>query len=178
VEKKSVFNISGFILGDGKSSNQQNRQYWSYNRMQIKEEIMKISANLDNQYDQHRVILTTNGKAHDLAIAPKTSGFGSSVNGAEFLCLALATCYCNDLYREATKRGIQVEQVQVEVDSKFGADGEPASQLSYRATVRAMASEEVILDLMQHTDRMAEIENTLRVGFKIALEHMHAISVT
>jgi uncharacterized OsmC-like protein len=138
---------------------------------------MKISASIKNQYAQHQVILTTNERAHELAIAPKSSGFGSSVNGAEFLCLALATCYCNDLYREAGKRGIEVSGVQVEVDSEFGADGEPASQLSYRATVSARANENDILELMQHSDQMAEIENTLRVGFKIALEHMQAISV-
>jgi hypothetical protein len=67
--------------------------------------------------------------------------------------------------------------VQVEVDSEFGADGEPASQLSYRATVNARASEQDILELMQHTDTIAEIENTLRVGFQISLEHMQAVSV-
>jgi hypothetical protein len=33
-------------------------------------------------------------------------GGGSSANGGELLCLALATCYCNDVYREAKKRGI------------------------------------------------------------------------
>ena len=33
----------------------------------------------------------------------KSPGRGSAVNGGEFLVLALATCYCNDLYREAER---------------------------------------------------------------------------
>lgn len=138
---------------------------------------MKISASVKNQQLQHQVTLTTNGKDHDLTIAPKSSGFGSSASGAELLCLALATCYCNDIYREARQRGIQVEGVEVYVDSEFGAAGEPASSLTYRATVRARAAEKEILDLMAHTDRMAEIENTVRIGFNIPLEHMQAVSI-
>jgi uncharacterized OsmC-like protein len=138
---------------------------------------VKISASVKNQRSQHQVILTTSGKVHDLTIAPKPSGLGSSVSGAELLCLALATCYCNDIYREANQRGIHVEGVQVEVNSEFGASGEPANKLTYRATVRARATEKEILDLMAHTDRMAEIENTVRIGFNIALEHMEAVSI-
>jgi uncharacterized OsmC-like protein len=57
------------------------------------------------------------------------------------LFLGLATCYCNDLYREAAKRGLKVERVEVEVEGDFGAEGESAKNMSYRAKAMAPASE-------------------------------------
>jgi len=34
-----------------------------------------------------------------ITIEPKATGYGSSINGGELLLLALATCFCNDIYR-------------------------------------------------------------------------------
>ncbi|MBS1199314.1 MAG: OsmC family peroxiredoxin [Proteobacteria bacterium] len=77
---------------------------------------MKISAKVQNSAGQHHITLRTNEDVHSLAIPPKPTGFGSSANGGELLFLALATCYCNDIYREAAKRGLKVEQIEVEVE--------------------------------------------------------------
>ena len=60
---------------------------------------MEIRARVENSYDEHRVTLSTNGNTHSITIPPKASGFGSSANGGELPFLALATCYCNDIYR-------------------------------------------------------------------------------
>jgi uncharacterized OsmC-like protein len=133
---------------------------------------MKISARVQNSKGSHQVTLATNDSVHSLSIVPKATGFGSSVNGGELLLLALATCYCNDLYREAAKRAIRVEGVEVEVHGEFGAEGEPATQVTYQARVRAEASEEAIRDLMRHTDGVAEVQNTLRAGAPIALNRI------
>jgi organic hydroperoxide reductase OsmC/OhrA len=138
---------------------------------------VKICARVQNSYDEHHVTLTTNDDAHPLVIAPKASGFGSSANGGELLFLALATCYCNDIYREAAKRGIAVERVEVDVDGQFGAEGEPATQVTYRARVVAHAAEAEIRELMQHTDMLAEIQNTLRVPTPVTLERIEAVTV-
>jgi uncharacterized OsmC-like protein len=135
---------------------------------------MKISAHLQNQRDEHQVFVTTEGYAQVIAIGSKQSGYGSSVNGGEFLCLAIATCYCNDVYREASKRGIWVEQVEVEVFSEFGGEGDPAREISYNAKVKAHASEDDILELMLATDKLAEIHNTLRKGLSVRFDRMEA----
>lgn len=99
-------------------------------------------------------------------------------NGGELLCSALATCFSNDIYREAAKRSIEVRRVEVRADAEFGGVGEPARRIAYRATVWAAAPEEAIRDLVEHTDRVAEIHNTLRLGMPVTLESITARSVT
>src|SRR5512135_63834 len=120
---------------------------------------MRISAQIHNQAGQYEVSLTTNALTHSLTIPAKASGFGSSANGGELLFLALATCYCNDIYREAEKQGIAVQGVEVTVEGDFGAPGEPARDVTYQARVTAQASEEAIRLLMEQTDQLAEIQN-------------------
>src|SRR5215470_3994390 len=102
----------------------------------------KISAQAINYQGNHQVILKTNDNEHALTIAPKADGFGSSVNGGELLFLALATCYCNDIYREAAKRNLVVKRVEVQVTGEFGdAPGSVAENIVYNATVEAEASD-------------------------------------
>jgi organic hydroperoxide reductase OsmC/OhrA len=128
---------------------------------------IRIEAHVDNALNSHRAVVATNGAARDIAIPPRQAGMGSSANGGELLCLALATCYCNDVYREAASRGIDVTHVAVHVDAEFGAAGEPARAVRYRADVAARATEEDIRALMRHTDSVAEIQNTLRRGIEV-----------
>ena len=138
---------------------------------------MKIRATVQNSAGQHHVTLRTNDNVHSLTIPPKSTGLGSSANGGELLFLALATCYCNDIYREAAKRGLKVEQVEVEVDGEFGTEGEPAKNVTYRARVTAQASEAEIRELMRHTDRVAEIQNTLRVETPVTLSSIEVVAI-
>ena len=132
---------------------------------------MNISALIENKKDEHVIVLSTNGREQSLTIQPKLDGFGSSANGGELLFLALATCYCNDLYPEAR---IAIERVQVEVTGEFGAEGTAARNISYRASVDAKAAREEIIDLMRHTDSLAEIQNTLRCSSQILLAYCEA----
>jgi uncharacterized OsmC-like protein len=137
---------------------------------------VKISARVESRSGEHHAIVSTNGNAHGLDIPPKESGPGSSVSGGELLFLALATCYCNDIYREAGKRGIAVHEVEVTVDGKFGGPGEPARDVSYRAKVVADATEDEIRELMRHTDTVAEIQNTLRSATSVTFGEIEAIT--
>lgn len=138
---------------------------------------MKISAQISNSRGKNTINLQTGEHSHSINISAKPDGRGSSVNGGELLFLALATCYCNDIYREAGKRGIEVEGVEVEVTGQFGSESEAASEISYSAAVNAKASREVILDLIRHTDKVAEIHNTLRRASSVVLSHCEAREV-
>ena len=138
---------------------------------------MKITARVENGKDHHQVTLQTNDNAHSITIPPKSTGYGSSANGGELLFLALATCYCNDLYREAAKRNIKVERVEVNVEGDFGAEGEHAKNVTYQAKVFAQASEDEIRELMKFTDTVAEIQNTLRVGTLVVLTQIEVVNL-
>jgi uncharacterized OsmC-like protein len=138
---------------------------------------MNISARIQNSHGYHKVTLTTNKYSHSLTIPPKATGFGSKATGGELLLLALATCYGNDIYREADRRGITVENVEVEVTAELSADGQPLRNVAYRAKVAAQASAEEIHELMQHTDQVAEIHNTLRSGTPVTLSNVEAVTV-
>lgn len=130
---------------------------------------MEIAAVVTNSPGKHRVIVRTGANEHALAIAPKTTGGGSDTNGGEFLMLALATCYCNDLYREAARLGVPLEEVQVEAMAEFAGIGLAASNVRYRASVKSSASQEVIAQLLRETDAVAEVHNTLRKGAQVRL---------
>jgi organic hydroperoxide reductase OsmC/OhrA len=137
---------------------------------------MLISATVENTFKRHQITLTTSGQSHTLDIQSRASGLGSSANGGELLCLAMATCYCNDIYREAAKCGIEVIGVEVHAHAEFEAEGAPAKRLSYRVVVRANAPEASIRELITHTDKVAEVQNTLRLGLPVALEAFSAVS--
>jgi uncharacterized OsmC-like protein len=99
----------------------------------------------------------------------KPDGFGSLVNGGELLLLALATCFCNDLYREARKRGFVLDGVDVEVMGEYTGEGAPVDSIRYRAIVTTQAPKEKVYELMTYVDSVAEIQNTLRKGSEIVL---------
>lgn len=130
---------------------------------------MLISATVSNSAVSHAVEVRTAGVGRPLAIPPKDVGRGSSVNGGEFLMLALATCYCNDLFREAARLGIDVEAAEVEASAEFSGIGLAATNIRYRASVRSSASADAIARLLRETDAVAEVHNTIRAGARVEL---------
>ena len=79
---------------------------------------MNVSASIHSELHLHQVRVETNGTSKQLTIAPKPDGSGSSINGAELLLLSVATCFCNDIYREAAKRSVARSKDQA--DPVFG----------------------------------------------------------
>jgi uncharacterized OsmC-like protein len=130
---------------------------------------MKITAKVENSFNENRVSVQTNDMVRSLTIPVQSTGLGSSVNGGEFLCLALATCFCNDIYREAKKKNIKITKVTVEASAEFSAEGEPGYNINYQAQLEGEASEAVLAELIRHTDKASEIQNTLRAGVKVSL---------
>ena len=131
---------------------------------------MHISASILNTGHQNEVRVTTNTISKQIVIPAKAEGKGSSVNGGELLFLALATCFCNDIYSEAAKRHLEIKSVEVIVSGEFGGEGEPGRNIQYEVKVDSDHREEVIRDLITYVDQVAEVHNTLRVGTPIVLK--------
>lgn len=131
---------------------------------------MEISARVRNHGKTHETSVRTGTAEQSLQIAAKSSASGSAVNGGEFLMLALATCYCNDLYREAQRLGIAIEGVEVEAGATFPGIGLAAQDIRYRAVVRSPASDAEVAELLRQTDAVAEVHNTIRAGIPVTLE--------
>ena len=108
----------------------------------------------------------------------QAGGMGLGYNGGELLLLAIGACYCNDLFREGAKQGISVKSVSVDVEADWGGEPVRAQNVRLSARVEADASEAAIRELMQHTDRVAEIPNSLRLGTPVELGSLQAVSVT
>lgn len=131
---------------------------------------MKVSATVKSSLDHHEIVVQTNGHEKVMQITSRSTGYGSSISGGELLMLSLATCFCNDLYREADKKNLQISGVEVIVNGEFGAEGEPGTNFTYSAKVASEEPEDEINELIQHTDQVAEIHNTLRKGISVKLQ--------
>ena len=136
---------------------------------------MKILASVKNTVSSHTATVKTNDLESALDIPKKSTGRGSGINGGEFLYLSLATCYCNDVFREAEKFGVVVKSVEVNVEGEFGGVGEPTTLINYDVKVSAEANDEKIVDLLKHTDSVAEVQNTLRLGIPVNLRNIEVI---
>jgi len=130
---------------------------------------MKMSAIVRNSSSRHDVAVSTNGGKQSLSV-PAKSGGGSAINGGEFLMLALATCYCNDLYREARRLDIPIDSVEVEASADFPGIGVAATNICYKAKVWSPAPAAQIVELLRQTDAVAEVHNTIRAGVAVTME--------
>lgn len=131
---------------------------------------MNISATVQNTTDKNEVTVSTEGNSKTLVIPGKPTG-GSAVNGGELLFLSLATCFCNDLYREAARRNMTLDHVEVTVTGEFGKEGEPGFNIRYNAFVQSANSTQEQIDvLIKDVDQVAEIHNTLRKGVSVTLQ--------
>lgn len=129
---------------------------------------MHVTASIKNSADSHEARIATEGVERSLPIPPRSGGPGSSASGGELLMLALATCYGNDLYREAARLGLALDGVEVEACADFNGIGLAASNIRYRARVVSSATRAEIATLLRATDAVAEVHNTLRSGAEVS----------
>lgn len=107
--------------------------------------------------------------------ATESGGLGLGFNGGELLLLAIGGCYSNDVFREAAKQNLSVKHVRVVVHADWAGEPVRAQNVRFDVSVEADASEEKILELIRHTDRVAEIPNSLRLGTEVRLAGIQAI---
>ena len=86
-----------------------------------------------------------------------------------------ATCYCNDIYREAESMGISVHTLEVNVGGEFEGRGAPANNVRFDVKISADASEDKIEKLLQLTDTVAEIQNTMRIPVPVTVRKIEIL---
>jgi hypothetical protein len=64
---------------------------------------------------------------------------------------------------------IEVTEVEVEASAEFAGVGLAASNVEYKARVVSSASAPQVAALLQQTDAVAEVHNTVRVGVPVQL---------
>ena len=128
---------------------------------------MEIKAIVTSSAERHDVVVRTGASSRSLNIPSTSSGGGSGVSGGEFLLLAVATCYCNDLYREAERLGVPLDCVEVEASAEFPGVGLAATNIRYRAKVASSAPASAVARLLLETDTVAEVHNTIRAGLPV-----------
>lgn len=99
-------------------------------------------------------------------------GQGLGFNGGQLLYLAIGGCVSNDLFREASARGIGLTRVRVRVVGGFGGDPAVSQDVFYDVELAGEASREQLEELVSHVDAIAEIPNSLRRGTPVKLRHV------
>lgn len=130
---------------------------------------MDISARVRSTAGAIEAVVSTDGASKVVSL-PARPGGGSAINGGELLMLALATCYCNDVYREAQREGVPVDGVEVDASAQFSGRGVGAANVRYRANVASSAPDDVVQRLLRDTDDVAEIHRSLRAGTYVGFE--------
>ena len=99
-------------------------------------------------------------------------GKGLGFNGGQLLYLAIGGCVSNDLFREATARGIRLTAVRVVVRGDFSGDPAVSDPVAYDVEIAADATADQLQELVAHVDAIAEIPNSVRRGTEVRLERV------
>jgi len=104
-------------------------------------------------------------------------GLGIGFNGGELLFLAIGACYTNDLYREAAKKDLTLTSVRVDVNGDWGGVPARAQNVTFSVEVKGKATKKELRELVEQTDRVAEIHNSLRMSTNVRLGNIEVVSV-
>jgi uncharacterized OsmC-like protein len=102
----------------------------------------------------------------------EAGGGGTGFNGGQLLYLAVAGCISNDLFREAMRIGIRLDNVVVRVSGDFSGDPAVSTDIQYEVEISGDAGERSLRELVEHVDRIAEIPNSLRGGTRVVLRRI------
>jgi putative redox protein len=102
----------------------------------------------------------------------EAGGGGKGFNGGQLLYLAVAGCISNDLFREASRFGVDLDSVRVTVDGNFSGEPAVSSAVTYDVELSGSGDLE---GLARQVDRIAEIPNSLRQGTPVSLGEIRIV---
>jgi len=136
---------------------------------------MKITAHSRTIHDASVAVGWSGDRTLTIDRGREGGGQGLGYNGGQLLFLALAACYSNDVFREAGKLGIVVRSVDVDVEGEFGGEPVRAQNVRFSVRVAADAAPDEVRRLIELTDRVAEVHNSLRYGTPVTLAGVEVV---
>jgi putative redox protein len=104
---------------------------------------------------------------------PEEGGGGAKgFNGGQLLYLAVAGCISNDLFREASRFGVELNSVRVTVDGDFSGNPAVSDAITYDVELSGRGDLDA---LVREVDRIAEIPNTIRQGAPVSLRKISIV---
>ena len=100
---------------------------------------------------------------------PRAGGLGIGFSGEELFMMAIGASVCNDLYREAAIRGIDIAHVEIIVNGDWSGEPALAKNIRYDIRLESSAPREAVEELIKYTDQVAEIPYSLRSGTQVRL---------
>ena len=102
-------------------------------------------------------------------------GLGLGFNGGQLLYLAIGGCVSNDLFREASARGINLTTVRVLVRGNFSGEPAVSEDVSYEVELAGDAPRGQLEELVSYVDSIAEIPNSVRRGTAVKLSSVRIV---
>lgn len=96
-------------------------------------------------------------------------GGGKGFNGGQLLYLAVAGCISNDLFRDAPKFNVKLDQVVVRVSGDIEGDAAVSGPIGYDVEVTGVGGAGRLRQLIDQVDAIAEIPNSLRGATEVRL---------
>jgi uncharacterized OsmC-like protein len=137
--------------------------------------VAQTKVSIRTLHDATAAVGWSNGRSVSIDRAAASGGLGIGFNGGELLLLAVGACYCNDLFREAERMNIDVKSAHIEVEADWRGEPARAHNLCLSVRVEGRAPQDKIEELIRHTDKVAEIPNSLRYGTEVRLISFEAI---
>lgn len=100
---------------------------------------------------------------------PRAGGLGIGFSGEELFMMAIGASVCNDLYREAAARGIDITHVEIIVNGDWSGEPALAKNIRYDIRMESSSPRQEVEDLIRYTDQVAEIPYSLRSGTQVKL---------
>ncbi|MGX5817603.1 OsmC family protein [Chitinophaga lutea] len=106
---------------------------------------------------------------------PRAGGMGIGFSGEELFMMSIAASVCNDLYREAAAWNVELTEVEIVVNGDWSGEPALAKNIRYDIRVRSKAPREKIEELIRHTDKIAEIPQSLRTGTPVRVNEIEVM---
>ncbi|RAI99436.1 putative OsmC-like protein [Chitinophaga skermanii] len=128
-----------------------------------------MQVHLKTIHDTSAATVWAGPRAVTIDRTPRAGGMGIGFSGEELLLMSIGASYCNVLYREATGFNIEILEVEIIVNADWAGEPAQARNVRFDVKIKSNAPREQVEALLKHTDKVSEVNNSLRTGIAVRL---------